>query len=115
MKTKLFEIRDRATFLPVIATLLSQPDNEAEQYLLRRVGYSCRSLKLLPCVLMGRLSGSGTFANDEYEHSGDTRTLRVAHRYIQKHWEELESGDVIDVEYLLKESTEPKISERLEG
>jgi len=35
-----------------------------------------------------------------------------AHKYIKEHWDELRSGSVVDVEFILGESKEPKASER---
>jgi hypothetical protein len=39
------------------------------------------------------------------------RTMRNAHLHIQNQWEELTSGQVIDVRVLLGETTEPAISD----
>jgi len=41
-------------------------------------------------------------------------TWRVAHSYIEEHWEELKSGDVVDVEFIMGLRSEAKKSERLE-
>ena len=41
------------------------------------------------------------------------RTLRVAHDWIISHWAELSDGDVVDVQYILLETTAPKIPERI--
>ena len=38
METKLFEIRDAATFIPIMAVRFT-PAGEAEQFLLARAGY----------------------------------------------------------------------------
>lgn len=110
MQTKLFEIRDRATFIPCIAILLNGFDHsltDAERWLLRRAGYGD------DCVLFGRLDGGG-FCYDPYDFPPNPRTLRVAHDYISKHFYELESGAVVDVEFILDESQKPKTSERLD-
>jgi hypothetical protein len=37
-----------------------------------------------------------------------------AHRYIEENWNALSDGDVIDVEFILGETKEKKISERYE-
>ena len=47
-------------------------------------------------------------------YSWGDRTYSVAHNYIQEHWDEIKAGDVIDVEYILGETPEPKLSERCE-
>jgi len=106
MITKLFEVRDRATFLPVIATSMTSPASEAEFYLLRRAGYGVQ-----PLILLTRLEGDNTPACYDPYAWGD-RTMRTAHLYIQDHWNVLESGDVVDVEFILGERPAPKVSER---
>lgn len=40
------------------------------------------------------------------------RTLGNAHRYIIDHWSELNSGQLIDVQFILGETASPKISEQ---
>jgi uncharacterized GH25 family protein len=39
--------------------------------------------------------------------------LAVAHNYIIKHWHDLHDGDVVDVEWILGETKQKKISERV--
>lgn len=108
IETKLFELRDRATFIPAFA-FRCRSSEAIEQWLLRKAGYS--SLKL-PCVILGNLSCPSACACVPYGHRGDTRTYPVAHEYIEKHWDELKSGDVIDVEFILGETIEKKVSEQ---
>jgi hypothetical protein len=47
--------------------------------------------------------------NDPYDW-GD-RTFQIAHDYIEKHWDSLKSGDLIDVLFILGESLTPCESE----
>ena len=47
-----------------------------------------------------------------YHWPRDTRTRPHAHAYIEQHWHELRDGDVIDIEFILGETAEPKLSER---
>lgn len=108
METKLFEVRDRMTFIPCIAIRIDagRMKDGAELFLARRAGYG-----EMPCVLFGRLDG-GDFKYDSYEWSHQQRTMRGAHSFIEGNWFALESGDVVDVEYALQETTKPKTSER---
>jgi hypothetical protein len=99
MKTKTFEVRDRATFIPVFAIKM-QPENEGQRYLLRRAGYSCQPDD--PIVMVGFL-GKGGCNYDSYSWGG-SRTMTVAHQYIEKNFDDLSNGDVIDVEYVLGEA-----------
>jgi hypothetical protein len=117
LPVKLFEVRDSRTFIPVIAVrLLALPfasGEEQEIYLLRRAGYSQESIVNpfeLPNIFVGRLQG-GTATYDPYEW--DNRTLTTAHQHMIDHWEELVSGQVIDVEFILGETKSPKTTERL--
>lgn len=114
METKLFEVRDRMTFLPVMCIKL-EPGNVADGYLLAMTGYGIRAEKQSQVILMGKLS-TGDLKCTSSDHAGypTVRTLPMAHHHIQKHWEELTSGDVIDVEFILGEVAEPKVSQRLE-
>lgn len=106
MKAKALEIRDEGTFIPALAVDM-QDDNEGQRYLLRRCGYP---LDGRPNVILTRLDGNGQATNDPYSWGG--RTYPVAHNYIIEHWDELHDGDVVDVSFILGETTEKKISEK---
>lgn len=112
MNTKLFELRDRATFVPVLAVRLDGPHSDAERYLLRRCGYGLDRIHPPPDVVLWRLNG-GPACADPYDWRD--RTLTVAHAHIVGHRDELESGAVVDVEHLLGEADAPKVSERVEA
>lgn len=98
--TKLFEIRDSRTLIPAIGTLLSGHNGP----LARRAGYGGS-----PCVLLTYMSG-GRQANYDCYAWGD-RTMTVAHDYITRHWGDLESGAVVDVEFILGQTIKPKEAE----
>lgn len=108
MEVKLFELRDSATFMPVMAAKIN-PTNVSEIWMLKRMGYSADSVR--PLIVLWRLSG-GEAGADPYYHG--SRTMNTAHQHMIEHWDELESGQVIDVAFLLGETATPKISERLE-
>ncbi len=114
METKLFEVRDRMTFMPVICIKLA-PGNEPDGYLLAMAGYGLLPESQGKFILMGKLQ-TGVLQNCPQDHSGypAVRTLPMAHQHIEKHWDELTSGDVIDVEFILGEVGVPKISQRVE-
>lgn len=118
METKAFEIRDVGTFIPVIATRMlptASPSSElgqAEYYLLRRSGYR---IATPGAVMLCRMNADGNQhqASADAYGWGRTRTMTAAHEYIEANWDRLSTGDVIDVEFILKESSAPKLSERL--
>lgn len=124
MQAKALELRDEGTFIPVLCVDMnpgddddgrSPPDEsrvawESRRYLLRRVGYPCDGC---PNILMTRLSGDGQATNDPYGWKDGTRTFPAAHQWIIEHWNELRDGDVVDVQFILGETSAPKVSERV--
>lgn len=112
MICKTFEIRDRATFMPVLAIQLD-PAGERERYLLARAGFGASATAQATYILLVPLTYSPPGAtSDPYAWESGARTLPLAHRHIRDHWNELSTGDVIDVEYLEGERTAPKRSEQ---
>lgn len=122
MQTKLLEIRDVGTFIPVMATRLSASSPE-QMYLLRRAGYGpIQRLdpsadgqppyhEIEPYIVLWPLVG-GHCTYDPYDWPTRARTYPEAHRYIIQHWFELVNGDVVDVEFILGETKKPKVSEQ---
>jgi hypothetical protein len=107
MEIKCLEIRDAGTFVPVIC-IRPVPLNEAQRYLLRRDGYSGGIDE--SCIIYINAQCRGV-AYDPYDWPSNPRTHRVAHDYIRNNWPTLKDGDVIDVEFILGETNERKISE----
>jgi hypothetical protein len=110
MEVKCLELRDRNTFIPVIC-IRPVPDNDAQRYLLQRDGY--RGDDSEQCIIMIDAQCRGV-AYDPYDWTKDRRTKFVAHDFIRFNWSSLKDGDVVDVQYILKETTQPKLSERTE-
>jgi len=113
MKAKLLEIRDAATFIPVMAINL-KPDNENQRYLLSRAGYGVIKQQQASYVIVVKMIGDITLAShDPYGWNGGlVRTMTVAHKFIVDHFDKLRDGDVIDVQFILGETDECKISEK---
>jgi hypothetical protein len=107
MISKVFELRDRMTFIPILVTLLKTHDENA-RYLLRRSGYGHDD----DFVMVTRLGGGTSHYANYYWND---RTFQTAHKYIQENWDSLKNGDVIDVEYILGETQTKKISEKIEN
>lgn len=106
MVCKVLEIRDRGTFIPALALRLD-PANEQERRLMSRAGYGLTVEAQREYILLLRLEDA---PYDPFEHGGGT-TLRDAHLYLNKHFDEVENGQVICTEYLRGERSEPKESE----
>lgn len=105
MTTKLFELRDKNTFIPILCIDCTSKD-QYEIWLLRRAGFG--ETRCIQLVSFSRKESH----YDPYEW-GD-RTYAVAHDYITKNWDTLDYGQVICVEYILGERDSPKKSERFE-
>ena len=106
METKILEVRDAATFIPVLATVMKS-DNPIEKWYLKRTGYSENH----PLVMIAPMYG-GRAEYDPYKWGENPRTLTTAHRYIEENWDSLKTGDVVCVETILGERDTPKVSER---
>lgn len=118
MKIKLLEIRDEGTFIPAIAIRLFAVADSQDEWLLRRAGYAQEQIRTYdveeepndqPYVLLAQLHG-GKIEYDPYAWTN--RTMAVVHQCIIDQWSSLQSGDVVDVQYILKEKTSTKPSER---
>lgn len=119
MRVKLLEIRDEGTFMPMLCVDMNPADSmfammapeeyEKRRYLLRRCGYACDGK---PNVAITLLDANGDSCSNDPHYWGN-RTRQAAHSYIIDHWDELRDGDVVDVQFILGETTEPKKSERI--
>jgi hypothetical protein len=112
MICKTFEIRDRGTFIPVLAIKL-EPGCEPDRYLLGRAGFGTTPEAQRAYVQVVRIAGgSGHSSCDPHDWPGGARSVPIAHQHIIEHFDSLESGAVVDVEFILGERAEPKRSER---
>ncbi len=111
MQVKLFEIRDRMTFIPVMAIRSSSRD-EAERFLMSSAGYGLTEADHASYYFVIKLPDGEATCRIDPHGWGNSRTMYSAHIYIQTNWEQLESGDVIDIEFALGETTTKKQSER---
>ena len=110
MIVKLFELRDRFTFMPVMAIKLN-PETEQERFLLAKAGYGVGYSDQSKYIILLRINGDHVRgSSDCYDHF-EGRTMGEAHKYIYKNWSELKSGDLIDVEFILGETNQKKSSE----
>ena len=110
IESKVFEIRDEGTFIPVLAIRMAgwNPD---QKYYFRRCGYPADGSSIMLMMLY-----DGKATNDPWEWAAlgkGPRTLTVAHDWIIQNFAGLEDGAVVDVEFLLGETTQAKTSERL--
>lgn len=118
MITKLFEIRDRSTFFPLVAVEMAPgpvilPLNNANidewmamDFLLVHCGYR----RDQPPLIMVFHANGGPARYDP--HDWGDRTYHTAHKFIADNWRSLKSGAVIDVQFILGETSEPVTSER---
>ena len=108
MKIKTIEIRDRATFIPALAVRMDPMGPEKDFYLIHSAGHP-----MTPpySILLVRLTdGTGSF--DPFAQTSG-RTMRDAHIWLTEHFDEIESGYVLDVEFINDETKQPKQSQRM--
>ena len=104
MDVKILEIRDVGTFIPCMAAKM-QSDHPQERYLLGRSGFGRNS----HLVILMPLGNKNTWTYSPLDWAD--RTFETAHQYITDNWDQIDHGQVIDVEYILGESDKPKVSE----
>lgn len=111
METKLFELRDVGTFIPLLCIkpqagedFLTSPLSFTAKMAWR---YGYRDARAVIVTHMGE-PRRGCHV-DPYDWND--RTFKSAHLYIEEHWDELKSGALIDVRVILGETTEPCESE----
>lgn len=112
MKQKIFELRDRATFIPILATSIDGDDDlPAIKYLLGMAGYKKINGNPERWVILSNLTYPDKSNVDPY--CWNDRTYQTAHLHILEHFDELPNGSVVDVEFVLGEVEKPKESQRL--
>jgi hypothetical protein len=110
MVCKVIEIRDSMTHIETLAIRMLA-DNPAQEY---GIHYRCGHPRDGSSIVLMHLD-SCKATNDPYEWTAlglGPRTMPVAHNYVIAHFDEIKDGDVVDVEFILGETSKPKISER---
>ena len=111
MEVKWLEIRDRGTLIPAFAFTTAQFYEAKDAGLIKQAGFAIGE----HYVILGRFHESAM--NWDSEEWGDVRaspperTMTVAHRWISRNWAGIQSGDVIDVEFILGDTDRPKTSD----
>lgn len=109
MICKTFEVRDRKTFIPVMAVQLGT-DVEVDRYLMARSGFGMDTETQSRYVILIKLVD---FEANYDVYRWRNRRFSMAHQYIIGSFNDLNSGSVVDVEFILGETSEPKKSERI--
>lgn len=114
MTVKLLEIRDSGTTISALAIKLDGEKSEAERWLLGRAGFGIEPSDQQDYVLLLNLTGSsGHWSCDPYAWDTRARTMPAAQQHINEHFNELESGSIVDVQFILGETSTPKTTDRL--
>lgn len=125
-QSKLIEIRDAGTFIPALATLVTVTGEQCD-YLLRRAGWGVGQRFIMLAKLVDR-----ECQDDPFRWGQNPRTMFVAHAALAGHplqkmdpdnidpdrlkqftFAALESGGVLDVEYILGLTDTVKESEQM--
>lgn len=113
MTTKTIEIRDKMTMMPGLIVRLD-PGCEEDRWLFTHAGFGRDYKTQANYVLLLPIDGgSGRFECDPYDWPEGARTLRAVQQFVNEHFDDIASGDVVDVEFILGETIAPKVSERI--
>jgi len=108
---KIVEIRDRATLIAAFAIRM-RPETEHELFLFKEIGYRSQAK---PCILLISMQAPNFSARYSGDWQNTGRTFPIAHEYIEKHFDEINNYDVIDVEFIKGEVDKPCDSVVIEG
>jgi hypothetical protein len=104
MKTKMVEIRDDGTRILALA-IKTEGETPQEKEFFYYCGFGKDSVMLIR-------PEDPLISYDPYAWNTPGDTMKVAHRYIQRHFDELsDDGAVIDVRVIEGKRTEPAASE----
>lgn len=107
MTIKMIEIRDSGTTIAAMAIKMALAD-VTEFRFLRHCGYPSDGSGVVLMKLSGQRATSNPY---QWPDFGGGRTMTMAHDYIIRHFDQLESGAVVDVQVLLGETVTPKAAE----
>lgn len=107
MRSKYFEVRDNGTLYICRADKFTI-ESFKERLFLEKGGWNLEYPDVVLTVLNGRIESN----YDPYKW--DWATLREAHIYIRKHFDDLENFSVVDMLYLRGEINNPRESEVLQ-
>jgi hypothetical protein len=105
MTSKTLEIRDEGTTLPILVIRLD-PKDEKEKRNLSHAGFGNTAEKQSGYFILCKLLNTHQATHDPYDWN--SRTMREAHLYISQNFDQLESGSVVDVQYILGETKKSK-------
>ena len=114
MDSKIIEVRDKGTFIPALIVRLGS-EHDQERWLMSSAGYGREIEDQQAYVVMVKIAGGEPCHAhiDPFAWGQNPRTYFVAHNWIRDHFDEIEPGQVIDVQVILGETTTPKVSDRL--
>lgn len=105
MDTKLIEIRDEGTHIPALAIQLTRDDG----YPAARAGFSKH-----PHIILVDLNSNRSQDDSNKWPPRDGRTLRMAHNFLETNWSQVEHNGVLDVRFIMGETTAPAPSDQKE-
>ena len=107
---KFLEVRADGFFLPMLAVGFYPVKNDLtsrETWIINRAG---RSGKHTQVILFNLISGLSSWNPESWTE----RETTIVHVHLLENWLDVKSGDVIDINYLLKERKTVRISEQFE-
>jgi len=117
IETKILELRDHGTFIPIIALRVrNERSGSQEDWLLGKCGWGPQQEGF---YLFSAADDGRHFAiscgDPEYLHMQSfpaDRTFTTTFTYVSSHWDEFETGDVVDVRVILGEAQQPVTTDR---
>ena len=112
MNVKMFEVRDNATCIPVIAIKLERSSmTDQEAWLAKRAGYGDLTDNFY-VIVMKISDGQLKACYDPFGWNDNGSTMFKAQEYITENFDNFNTGDVVDVRVYDGRAAEPVQSDR---
>lgn len=112
LEVKLVEARDDGITMALMFVKMA-PDNPSEKWLLARSGYGdCPEEYIIMVDINEGDNFKGQTSASETDYAYGFRTRTVVHHFMEDNWDTVKPGDVVDVQYILGETSSPKKSEQ---
>ena len=108
---KYLEIRDRGTCVIALAFKFESVGNPKAARMLSAAGYGLSSFDQENYVMLMNISGGNCEAHTDSMKWSNYRTMTTAHRYIEDNYDDIDNGDLIDVQIILSETDTKKASQ----
>jgi len=103
IETKIIEVNDKSNFFPVMVIKILKNDNNHDNWLIEMLGLPASSRLLYVMRLEGY-----EYTSLYYSKCWNSKVTGALSIYLNKNWDEIKTGDLLEIEGILKVVHETK-------